>query len=230
MRTDSLRPLPARIAWLVLLVGLVSCSSVGKLAGASAGAADLSGTWKLNRDASDDPAKIFDKLRVDHERGERVSRREDSGLGVPDERRRRSGTAEDEGYGGRGERRERMAPGDFFDAFSTGRGLLRIAQSSSGIVIDNGVSSRKFVPGTASVVSAKGGVADQDSGWDGRDFVVDTSGRDRPEIIERYALSPDRRSLTVAIKINGHSQIPNVEWKLVYDAAPADTQVEGPST
>ncbi|MGH8262029.1 MAG: hypothetical protein ACRETU_10720 [Steroidobacterales bacterium] len=230
MRTPLLRVLAARIAWPVLLAGLVSCSSAGKLAGTSAGAADLSGTWKLNRDASDDPSKIFEKMRVEHGRGERTSRREDGGLGVPDERRSRGSSGGDEDNGGRGERRERMSPGDFFDGFSTGRGLLRITQSASAIVIDNGVSSRKFVPGAASVVSVKGGVADQQSGWDGKNFVVDTGGRQRPEVIERYVLSPDRKSLTIAIRINGHKQMPNAQWKLVYDAAPADTQVEGPST
>lgn len=230
MRTHSTRALAARIACVGLLAGLVSCSSAGKLTTASPAAPDLSGTWKLNRDASDDPAKVFEKLRSNHERGERAQRREDDGLGLPDERRTRNGNSQDAGYGGRGERRERRAPGEFFDSFSTGRGLLRIAQNSSGIVIDNGVSSRKFVPGSASVVSVKGGVADQKSGWDGKDFVIDTSGRNRPQVIERFTLAPDRRSLTVAVKINGHGELPNVEWKLVYDAASADTQVEGPST
>jgi hypothetical protein len=222
----------ARLVWLTLFVGLASCSTTGKLSGAPPEGANLNGTWKLNRAASDDPAKVFEKLRGDHDRRERASQREDAGLGLPDERRPRGGNSDDDGSGGRGreQRRERKAPSEYFDDFGTGRGLLQIAQRSSDIVIDNGLHSRKFVPGVTSVVSVKGGVADQQSGWDGKDFVIDTSGRDRPEVIERYALAPDRRSLTVAIKINGHGQMPNVEWKLVYDAAPGDTHAEGPST
>jgi hypothetical protein len=232
MRTHPVYVLAARSAWLALLVGLASCSSVGKLTGASPVPTDLSGTWKLNRNASDDPAKVFEKLRGDHERRERESQTQDADASLPGERRPGSGQSEDDGSGGRGrdERRERKSPGEFFDGFGTGRGLLRIAQRPADIVIDNGVSSRKFVPGATSVVSVKGGVADQTSGWDGKDFVIDTTGRNRPEIIERYAVAPDRRSLTVAIKISGHGQMPTVEWKLVYDAAPADAEREGPST
>ena len=60
--------------------------------------------------------------------------------------------------------------------------------------IDNGVRVRRFTPGGSSVVSVANGVADQHAGWKGREFVIETSGRERPTIVERYALSAESPS------------------------------------
>lgn len=208
---------------LVLLSCLVACSSVKKLDGAVPAGVDLNGTWKLNRADSDDPARLFEKLPESRRHDGPPQRgADDDGLGMPDER-----------APPRGERRalrESRSPAEVLGDLRSGRGLLRIRQRPGEIVIDNGLRSRKFVPGEATVVSVPGGVADQSSGFAGREFVVDTAGRNRPEVIERYSVSPDRKRLTVAIKVNGHGQMKNIDWKRVYDAVPADTVADGPST
>lgn len=222
----------SKIAALAVAATLAACATVKNFNETPAAGVDLTGTWKLNRGASDDPAQLFARDRDREERQASEHRRgptDDDDPIIPEDRGRRGGG----GNGGEGERREmreQHSPAEFMGDLGTGRGLLRISQRREEIVIDNGVRTRRFIPGSASVVSVPGGVADQSAGFDGREFVINTGGRNRPEILERYSLSPDRKQLTVKVKIIGHGQMKNVEWKRVYDTTPDDTLVDGPST
>jgi hypothetical protein len=211
----------------VLLGG--ACSSVGKLTSAAPQNVDLSGTWKLNRAASDDPGLLMQKMHgrsrhMDDEAGtEPPASDESRDGGTHGAGHHRGSMPGAEGSEGGG-RRMRYGGGmlaDVLGEFGRGHNVLLIEQHPTEMRIDNGVSSRKLTPGDSSVVSVASGVADQHSGWHGHDYLIETKGENRPTIVERYSLSPDHRQLIVDVKIEGNGRSPSMELKRVYDTAPA---------
>jgi len=69
------------------------------------------------------------------------------------------------------------------------------------VSFDYGNYKRSYTPGGHSVVSSENGVADQTSGWDGKDYVINIRPQLGPEIVEQYGLSPDGKQLTVKTRI-----------------------------
>jgi hypothetical protein len=228
---DQLAPGPLRRIGRPLLLGVTllvfaACGSVGKLSDNSSRGASLAGTWKLNRSASDDLRAVMEKM---HRRAPRPPREAPSdddvdAADLPTNGRQRDSSNENDGRDGGGRDMRRSGGMQFEEllgALGAGRNVLRIDQGSTEIVLDNGVRVRRLTPGGHSVVSEPNGVADQRSGWNGPEFVIQTSGRERPTIVERYALSPNGRQLLVTVKISGNRSMPNIELKRVYDSAPA---------
>lgn len=219
----------------VVLLVLAACGSVGKLSENSSAGASLAGTWKLNRGASDDLRAVMEKMhrRAPRPSHEAPSEDDDDAADLPTTGRQRDGANENERRdgGGRDLRRSGGMPfEELVGVLGAGRNVLRIEQRSTEIVLDNGVRVRRFTPGDHSVVSQATGVADQRAGWKGPEFVIQTSGREHPTIVERYALSPNGRQLLVNVKISGNGGMPNIEVKRVYDSAPASAADQEPST
>jgi hypothetical protein len=106
---------------------------------------------------------------------------------------------------------------------SVARGdLLTIRQTSGELVLDYGTSQRSFTPGGRSVVSAEGGVADQTSGWKGREYLIQIKAQLGPSVTERYGLAADGRQLVEKLHI-GDGELPAVNLTRVYtptDSAP----------
>jgi len=217
------------LAILASLSWLSGCSSTGRLASDTPRGIDLTGTWRLNRAASDDPVKIMERLRARREHSQPQGTDEPDD-GLPSDDRQRGPDNRNSGGGAREMRRDRGMPGDFLADVAPGRGVLRIEQRPTELVIENGVHVRRFTPGGSSAVSVANGMADQRSGWNGSEFVIETSGRDRPTMVERFSLSADRSQLVVDVKISGGSQMPSMDLKRVYDRAAASEQESGPST
>ena len=228
--------LPRRIrcalALSIALLVVAACSSAGKLSENSAKGASLAGTWKLNRAASDDLRALLEKMHS--ARPPRETRSDDDldAADLPADGRHRDGATGENGRNG-GARGMRRGGGMGFEELlgdiGPGRNVLRIEQRSTEIVLDNGVRLRRLTPGGHSVVSEPNGVADQRAGWNGGAFIIRTSGRNRPTIVERYALSADRHQLFVNVKITGNGNMPNIELKRVYDSAPASAASLEPS-
>ena len=76
---------------------------------------------------------------------------------------------------------------------------------------------RSFTPGGQSVVSVAEGVADQRSGWAGRDYVIEVKPQVGPRVIERYGLSADGRQLVEKFTLTEEG-LPKLEFTRVYDA------------
>jgi hypothetical protein len=228
------RAVVAFAACALLLLTLWACSSVGKLTGATPTGIDLTGTWRLDRAASDDPRKLMEKIKGQADRGRPASDDEMADSAVPGDGRQRGGTPGEERTSP-GERKMRRGGGaemmgEFLADVGPGRNVLRIEQSRTGLVIDNGVHQRKLTPGDSNVVSVAAGVADQRSGWDGNAYVIKTSGQNRPTIVERFSLSPDRLHLLVNVKIDGNGGMPSMDIKRVYDTASDSDATRAPST
>jgi len=216
------------------VVGLGGCAA-GRLSSEPPPGVTLEGAWKLNHGSSDDPQKIIDRMRAQLIRRTRNSR------GSIDENRRgrasgRRATRGAQGDAGAEDRQmedeeasaqhEAAGPGGdplrhspLMHALlaNISRGdFLTVRQTPEQIVLDYGTSVRSFTPGGHSVVSAEGGVADQTSGWTGKEYVVQIKPQMGPRVLERYGLSEDRKHLVVKLHFEG-GESPKVDLTRVYD-------------
>jgi hypothetical protein len=99
---------------------------------------------------------------------------------------------------------------------------LTIEQSPDRFTIIRGDSRRSYTPGVHSVVSVEDGVADQTSGWKGREYVIDVDPQVGPHLSERYALSADGQ-LVEKVSLN-ESGLPKLEFTRVYERGVAPTR------
>jgi hypothetical protein len=225
-----------RAQWLATVmctVGLLAgCSSGPSLNPDSPTGVNLAGSWKLNRQASADPEAMI------HAIVEKELRH----------MRRRSHTYEDDpdtlpppggGPGANGRTPDNIVPpnGMFrpregmaaylrshytnaLGSLLSGESLV-IEQSPDRFALRRGDSQRSFTPGGRSVIGVTGGVADQTTGWKGRDYVIDVRPQVGPRVTERYGLGPDGQ-LIERVSLSGDDDLPKLEFTRVYDkGAPA---------
>ena len=198
---------------------------------------DLSGSWILNRPASDDPKPLLDKLRpkpVNRGWGAPPDDGTGDDIGPPDGGPQGGGGG---GGGGGGRGRSRRGGGqdqppvvyrNNNDAFThtnvikmlqadlARAGSLTIKQSADRFSLDYGSTVRNFTPGSVSVVSASWGVADQSSGWKGKDFVIHVKPQAGVASYEKYTLSEDGKRLSEELQLGG-GEFPSIKLKRVYD-------------
>src|SRR5216110_1142155 len=128
---------------------------------------NLAGAWKLNRTAGDDPQKVLDQMRAG---GPRTSQPDAPLEEDPAPVRAAHGAARPDPL--------LRSPMAHVLLMSVARGdFLTVRQRPGQFVLDYGASQRSFIPGARSVVSAESGVADQTSGWKGREYVIDVRGQ-----------------------------------------------------
>lgn len=192
----------------------------------------LQGVWKLNRAASDDPEKILDTLRA--EALKRVRRALNAPL--PSVSQSGGGQRRRGGGGQGGAVPDQPLPEDLPQQPGPGTDLLRnsptthelrailqrseyltIRQSPEQMAFDYGTTVRSYTPGGHSVVSSENGVADQNTGWNGKQYVVNVKPQLGPQVVEEYALSPDGKQLIVKSHI-GPFELSKVNLTRVYDA------------
>ena len=192
---------------------------------------DMSGSWILDAAASDDPKPLLDKLRPKPlKRGWGAP--PDDGMG--DEAGPPAGGQQGGGQGGGGRGRRGGGQGQpalvyrnsndaylyttvmkMFQADLARAGYMTIKQSADRFAIDYGSAVRSFTPGSVSVVSAAWGVADQSSGWKGKDFLIQVKPQTGVASYERYSLSEDGQRLTEELRLGG-GEFPSVKLKRVY--------------
>lgn len=229
----------------VSCAALAACGSVGRLDPDPAHGIDLSGSWTLNPAASDDPKPAIEKLRpkpVSH----RWDTSSDDDLGDENEPPGSGGQQGGDPRGGGRSRRGgsqgqpqvvyrnnneaytrstvmRMLMADLARAQS-----VTIRQSASRFSLDYGSAIRTFTPGAVSVVSAAWGVADQSSGWKGKEFVIRVKPQMGVATVEAFSLSDDGRHLVEQLRMGG-GEFPYVKLKRVYDQSDKPVQRAAPT-
>jgi len=155
---------------------------------------DLSGTWKLNPDASDNPREVLGNRRG---QGPRAGARPDSG------------TRGFRGPGGPGARRG-GGPGDR---------TLTITQTDQTVTLSHGPRrSISFTPnGQAVTKEGRGGEHQVTATWEGEVLVVEHSGPRGGTMTRSFQLSADGQQLIVTNKISGGPSGETVEFRTVFD-------------
>lgn len=243
--------MPISRAWrapfyLFLLATTVLPGCVGsRLAPEEPPGARLQGVWKLNRAASEDPQKIVQDLReqalkkIRHAMNARPPGEDgDFGQGPPQgQRQGRRGSGGT--YDVQDEPRPQL-PGPGVDPLRNSPTMhalrdvmersdyLTIQQSPEQMTFDYGITKRSYTPGAHSVVSSENGVADQKTGWNGKEYVIHISPQLGPAFTEEYALSANGRQLIVKTHI-GPFELSRVNLTRVYDATDAVVPNSRPS-
>jgi hypothetical protein len=186
---------------------------------------DLTGTWKLNKDMSDDPATVWKEAREpsDSTRGGSTG----GGLGMGHGRGHgmaRGGGARhgDDGAGGL----------DFFAALQT----LRIEHHEPALSITDGSGRARMIYTDGRKTEEErshGGTTKVTARWkDGR--IEATSVPERgPKVTEKYAITADRLQLTVTTTFEGgHGSDVTIRriYDAVRDAAPQSAPTPPPAS
>jgi hypothetical protein len=158
----------------------------------------LSGSWRLDAAASDDPQKVLAVMRdqaakIINRNAQIQQARIAAGAAPPNDIPEEHGPRRDP------LRHSQMAH-VLQDVIARGE-YLSIRQGPQEIEFDYGTSRHSFTPGARSVVSSENGVADQKSGWNGRAYVIVVTPQMGPEITDSYTLSPDGKRLTEKLHI-----------------------------
>ncbi len=196
----------------------------------------LAGNWKLDHAASDDPQQVIARMRTE---AEKILRRQAAQAAAAADVIPPRGGAGRGGAGGTqapdvnpslgadepaaggphgAPRPDPLQRSPMMHVLSQviARGdYLTVRQASDELTLDFGTTQRSYTPGGRSVVSAEIGVADQTSGWDGHEYVINIKAQWGPNVIERYGLSADGTQLIDKVHI-GAAELKAVELKRVY--------------
>jgi hypothetical protein len=229
----------------VFLAAVLTGCIGGRLQPQAPTGVELQGVWKLNRGASEDPQKIIDAMRAE------ATKKIRSAMNAPP-----PATTVENGGGGQRHRGQGAGvdstdqpPSDEFAQQALGPGgdplrnsptmhalrnvlqrsdFLTIRQGAEQVRFDYGTTVRSYTPGGRSVVSSENGVADQTSGWDGKQYVIKIKPQVGPAMVEEYGLSPDGKQLIVKTHI-GPFELAKVNLTRAYDRTDAVVPNSGPS-
>ena len=126
------------------------------------------------------------------------------------------------GNGGANERNTYRPPLDFQNNALLGGQWLKIQQTDTEVRIVNAATTRSYSPGQKSVVSVPSGVADQVTGWSGRDYVISLKPQVGPSVRETYTLSADGRQLRVKIEVGSEGRNQAIKVTRIYDRSTKD--------
>lgn len=225
---------------------ILSTALAGVLAGCSTGLqadapADvrLEGPWKLDRGASDDPEKVLSQLRSAV--AKRMHRHNGGSFamggghmgrhGMQGQSSSSEGDDEDSGTGPRsvGDALNNSVTMQALMSFIRRGEYLTVKQTPEVFQVNYGDGAQSYTPGQHSVVSDETGVADQVSGWKGKEYVIDVKPQVGPAITEEYGLSDDHQHLIVKLHVAA-GDLPAVNLKQVYDRTTQIAPPEVPST
>jgi hypothetical protein len=180
----------------------------------SDGLASLSGTWKLNKDLSDDPQKRSVEDGDSHTAGGGSGRwggRRGGGIG-------RGGS----GSQGSSEEGQRFSWEDYNAAMR----VLKIRHQEPELSIED-ASGRQHILYTdgrnVEEERSLGGTTAMRAQWKEGRIVVTTEPERGPKLTEIYAVAADGSQLTVTIRVEGRARGRGVEFRRVYDAVRPST-------
>ncbi|HEV7716101.1 MAG TPA: hypothetical protein VGO53_10925 [Steroidobacteraceae bacterium] len=196
------------LIWLLLLVVLCGCSSLGTR---PPRATNLTGDWQLNESLSEDPLAQIREQR--HDRGGGMHRR-GMGGGMP------GGGIRGGGWSGRGGMSRQHGPGALGD-FVTRPQELAIEQTAHELDLKADGSATQFVYGEKVMASVQGGTAERVSGWKSDEFVVKYKVIDGPSATRSYKLADSGRQMMVTTQVEG-GRARKLEYRTVYERRAKD--------
>jgi hypothetical protein len=180
---------------------------------------DYSGSWKLNRELSDDPAQALKDWRGSG-----------GGSGSSGGWHGRGGRGRHGGGGGSGDSPGESGSGESPSSAFAALDTLTIRHQEPAITIVDGVGREHRLTTDGKKVEEErshGGTTKVSAAWkDGHLEIVSVPERG-PRWTETYSITADRTQLTVTTKIDG-SRGGTATIRRVYDAAPADEAPQEP--
>ena len=103
----------------------------------------------------------------------------------------------------------------------SGGDYLKIEQRPGEFDVSNGDTSDSYVPGQKSVVSVPSGVADQRTGWKGKEYWIEIRPQVGPSVTEKFRLSDDGKRLIETISVGSEGRVRKLDVTRVYEPATA---------
>jgi hypothetical protein len=212
---SSPAPAAAGLALACIASALAACTSMSRVKDEPPPGVTLAGNWQLDTHLSTDTRTALRQLvRPSHKRPQSdAAETADSGDQGPPSGAR----------GGRPVRQYGLESNDLPPDISlqlsllAGGDFLKIEQRPEEFVIGNGETTRSFVPGEKSVVSVPSGVADQESGWKGKQYWIEIKPQVGPRVIERLHLSDKGDQLIETIDVSGEGRVKALHVTRVYN-------------
>jgi hypothetical protein len=195
------RSAAALARYAVLFAGIVATR---ESAPARAALPDLSGTWRLNREQSDDPRQMW------RDAGGASEDESEAAPSAPS-----GGSRGRHAHGRSGGRADGGAPGL---PVLEGRDRLTILHEEPRLWIEDGAGRERVVYTDGREQSeerSRGGTTKVEALWKDGHVVVSSSPERGPKVVETYAVTVDRSQLTVTTTVAGRR---SVTFRSVYDA------------
>jgi hypothetical protein len=181
---------------------------------------NLSGSWKLNAELSDDPQEVIREtmMQMREERRNRMRMQGD---------RRRAPDAPGRGGFARGGERPGQMP-DNMRNLEKDMQILRIVQEDSKILITNSVKRTLtlYADGRALRQETSQGEIIRKAFWNKEGLVTQSDLPNRAKIIRTYRLIEDGSRLHVVTRIEPERFPRKIEFESVYDASPEKSHQE----
>jgi len=224
------------LAGCLVFVGLCGCSNSPQVHETPPPNYSIAGVWELNPALSSDETKILASVQPKPKGGRKGAADNGSGpdgkpapevindptTDLPPIDLSNNGRGALFGNGGADERNTYRPPMDFQNNALLGGQWLKIRQTDTEVSIVNAATSRSYTPGERSVVSVPSGVADQVSGWSGRDYNIYLRPQVGPSVRETYTLSADGRQLLVKIEVGSEGRNNAMKVTRTYDRSTKD--------
>lgn len=221
-----------------LAVALAACTSLSDQAPPGI---SLAGTWRLDPQLSTNTHSALQSLvRSQHGKPPSgqdsdttvASSGDDSGTGGGPEGGGGTQGGGTQGNGGRRHRSQSAFPeGDEASGIPidttlqrsllSGGDYLKIEQRPDEFIVSNGDTTDSYVPGEKSVVSVPSGVADQHTGWKGKEYWVEIQPQVGPSATEKFRLSDDGKQLIETISVGSEGRVRKLDVTRVYERTTA---------
>lgn len=213
-------PVARRLVVALSAAAFAGCTSLRHLSDETPQGVSLSGSWQLDPQLSTDSRKALAQLVTPNRRSHRSSG------GGPEDTGAADSGEQGPPSGGRGSGIPGVAPLgadlyfppdlSFQQSLLAGGDYLRIEQRPNELVISNGEITRSFVPGEKSVVSVPSGVADQRSGWKGKEYWIEIHPQVGPSATEKLRLSDKGDQLIETIDVGSEGRVRPLHVTRVY--------------
>jgi hypothetical protein len=214
---------------LACVAGLLAgCTTMSRMSDEPPPGVTLAGNWQLDPHLSTDARQALKQLLPPPRKGRQPPNPDADTSGPVDTGQQ--GPPGPGGGGGRG----RGGPGggsqfgsspdtnNFIPDLSIQQSLLRggdflkIEQRDGEFVIADGETTRSFVPGEKSVVSVPSGVADQRSGWKGKEYWIELKPQVGPRVTEKLRRSDKGDQLIETIDVGSEGRVKALHVTRVY--------------
>ena len=211
-----MKPSAALARYLVLFAGVVATRESAPTA-----VPDLSGTWRLNREQSDDPQKKWQESGGGSDEGDSDAPPPSGGY------RGHMGGGHGGGHGGWRRGGGGREGGGTPSLEGRERLTIRHAEPQLSVVDADGRERILYTDGRkVEEEHSRGGTTKVRTVWKDGHIVVTSDPERGPKVVETYAMTADRSQLTITTTLEGRRKL---TWKSVYDAVREPVAVPTPA-